>query len=66
MEINIDKAAILIAEAAVTTVEALGKSFNDERIHQGYSAGYNDSQFSYMATELRQKIEVFKSETEIK
>ncbi|WP_252639416.1 hypothetical protein [Dysgonomonas mossii] len=67
MEINIDKAAILIAEAAVTTVEALGmKSFNDERIQQGYSAGYNDSQFSYMATELRQKIEVFKSETEIK
>ena len=67
MEINIDKAAILIAEAAATTVKALGmKSFNDERIQQGYSAGYDDSQFFYMANELRDKIEAFKSEIEIK
>lgn len=66
MENNINKAAILIAESVATMVDVLGmKSFNDSRIQQGYSAGYDDSQFSYMANELRQKIEVFKSETSI-
>ena len=67
MENNIDKVAILIAESVAIMVEALDmKSYNDDRIQQGYSAGYNDHQFSCMANELKDKIEAFKSEIEIK
>lgn len=67
MENNIDKAAILIAESVATMVDVLGmKSFNDARIQQGFTPAYDDSNFSYIANELRHKIETFKIETEIK
>ena len=67
MENNIDKAVILIAESVATMVEALGmKSYNDDRIQNGFSAGYDDSAFRYMAEDLSKKIEKFKNETSVK
>lgn len=67
MDESIIKAAILIAEAAVATIHSLGmKSFNDARIQQGYACGYDDSNFSYIANELNDKIEKFKKEIETK
>lgn len=67
MENNINKAAILIAESVVIVVEALGmKSYNDDRIQNGLSAGYDDYTFRYMAEDLSKKIEKFKNETSVK
>ena len=67
MENNIDKAAILIAESVATMVEALGmKADNEVQIQQGYSAVYIDKHFYNIAENLRDKVKVFKIETETK
>lgn len=60
---NID-GAILIAESVVTLVESMGMiSENQERLSNGLSIGYSGSVFSYMAAELRDKIETFKKQS---
>lgn len=67
MDKSTNNAAILIAEAAVATIHALGmKTENDIRIQQGFSSAYSDSNFSYTANELNDKIEKFKKEIETK
>lgn len=67
MDESTNKTAILIAEAAVATIHALGmKTENDARIQQGLSYAYRDSNFSYIANELNDKIENFKKEIETK